>query len=200
MYKYLIALLILAFALPAHAAQKPLAQIALANGQVLRGQFTETRELQGMVNPFISTGHFVIDPAHGLIWGVEKPMATSTIITPDIVMQDIGGFAVKLPAKNLRHLFDMVGGAMRGNWSALETDFVVTPGGSADHWQMALTPNGNAKTPYASIIVTGSRFVETIIMTKTDGSHDSFNFLNEVLNTGPLTADESQLFSEARPR
>ena len=198
MLRYIIALLLLTVPLSAYAAQKPSAQVPIGDTQILRGQFSEIRELKGIATPFISSGHFLITPAHGLIWGVEKPMATSTIITSNAVMQDVGGLAFKLPAKNLRHLFDMVGGAITGDWARLETDFVITPGGTTDHWQMALTPHENIKTPYNSIIVSGGHFVESIVMTKNDGTHDSFNFTNEILSAGPLTANESRLFSKVR--
>ena len=193
----LLALSILLFPLAATAAPKPDAQISLGDGQVLRGNFSEIREIKGSPNPFISSGHFVVAPTFGLIWGVEKPMATATVVTSNAMIQDVGGFAIKLPAKNLHHLFSMVGGAIRGDWTDLETDFVITPSGG-DHWQMTLTPRETNRTPYASIVVTGGSFVETIAMTRNDGTHDNFSFSNTVLNPAPLTATEITLFNKAR--
>jgi hypothetical protein len=199
MRTYLLALILLCFPVAALAAQKPAAQTSIGVGQVLRGSFSEVREMGGSNAPFVSSGHFVIAPDHGLIWGMERPMATSTIVTANAIAQDIGGLAIKLPAKNLQHVFHMVSGAIMGDWTSLESDFVITPGGSADHWTMALTPNGNSKSPYASITITGSSFVETIVMTKKDGTHDTFGFNNAVLSTTSLTPMEAALFQEVRP-
>jgi len=191
------------FPLPAHAVEAPAGQIRIDAGQVLRGNFVEQHQVPGIDGPMQSTGHFVIAPDHGLIWSVEKPFPTSTIVTPSGSAQDIGGIAVKLPIKNLRHIYEMVGGALAGDWDKLESDFTLTRGGDRDHWQMILTPRspedgGKPKLPYTSITVSGGKFVENIAMMKGDGSYDTLNFTGEILSPAPLTHQEITVFNEVK--
>ena len=197
-------LLVLALALlpvAAGAVEAPSAQVHIGANAVLRGNFVEEHQVNAEQAPLHTSGHFVVAPARGLIWGIEKPFPTSTIITPEGAAQDIGGLAVKLPAKNLHHLYDMVGGALAGNWNELGEDFDVSRSGDARHWQMLLTPRSGEKPklPYSAISVSGSRFVENIVMTKVDGSSDAFSFTDAVLSPASLTGQEAAIFNEIPP-
>jgi hypothetical protein len=191
---------LLALPLPALAIDAPAGQTHINNNEVLRGNFTEERQMKGMANPMQTSGHFVVAPSRGLIWSIEQPFPTSTIITPNGLAQDVGGIAMKLPAKNLRHIYDMVGGALAGNWNDLENDFVVTRSGNDAHWQVLLTPraNGTSSLPYATITVSGSRFVEHIVMAKADGNYDAFNFSDAVLTSAPPSPMEITVFNEVK--
>ena len=198
MRSFLLTLALTLLPLTAQAIEAPPAQTHIDANKVLRGNFVEDHQTNASQAPLHTSGHFVVAPAHGLIWGIEKPFPTATIITPNGAAQDLGGLAVKLPAKNLHHLYDMVGGALEGNWTELEEDFSITRNGDAHHWQMLLTPHTDEKPklPYTAITVSGSRFVENIVMAKADGSSDAFSFTDAVLSPATLTAKESTLFSE----
>jgi hypothetical protein len=150
-------------------------------------------------NPIQSSGHFVVAPGHGLIWGIEQPFPTTTIVTPKGSAQDFGGIAVKLPIKNLQHLYAMIGGALTGDWSGLEMDYAITGSSKDGRWQMLLTPRNTGSKPvlsYASITVSGARFVEHIVLMRRDGRADTLDFANEVLTEAPLTASENLAFNE----
>jgi len=185
----------------AMAIEAPAGQVHIDATQILRGHFTEQRQSDKDKEPLETSGHFVVAPANGLIWGIEVPFPTATIVTPNGVTQELGGMAVKLPVKkNLRHLYDMIGGALAGNWNALESDFTITRSGNAKNWQMLLTARPNAtpnKSPYSTITVSGSRFVENIVMVKANGATDSFNFSNATLSPLPLASDERIAFNAA---
>jgi len=198
---FFLALVLVIFPIDVWAIEAPSGQIQIDATKVLRGRFIEQHQLPGAQAPLTSSGHFIVAPARGLIWGIERPFPTTTIVTPNGAAQDIGGMAMKLPAKNLRHLYDMVGGALAGDWNGLETDFEITSSGDGRHWQMTLTPrqNDKPKLSYARITASGGPFVENIVMTKADGSYDAFNFTDPVLSQAPLAANESAVFSEVRP-
>ena len=76
----------------------------------------------------------------------------------------------------------MVSGALAGNWTELEEDFSIVRSGDAHHWQMFLTPHPSEKPklPYTAITVSGSHFVENIVMVKADGSSDTFSFTDAI--------------------
>jgi hypothetical protein len=195
---FFIAICSLACAEQAWAIETPTGQVHIDTNQILRGSFIEEHQIKGVNGPLRSVGHFVVAPAYGLIWGTEKPLPTSTIITSNGAAQDIGGIAIKLPSKNIHHLYDIIGRALAGDWSGLETDFILTQSGDLNRWQILLMPRSSdkPKISYATISVSGSRFVENIVMTKVDGSYDTFSFADVVLSSLPLTPSESAVFNE----
>lgn len=198
-------ILLASFALFPMAAQAavdtPPGQMRLGAGQILRGHFAEERQIKSTDNPLQTSGHFVASVDHGLIWAMEKPLPTSTIITPNGIVQDIGGLAMKLPAKNLAHLYAMISEALAGNWNGLEGDFTISRSGSAGHWQMFLTPNAtnNLKQTYVAITISGNRFVENVVMTKVNGTYDAITFSDMAASSEPLTAQEAYAYNEVKP-
>jgi hypothetical protein len=170
---------------------------SLGRGDVLRGAFVQQRLLKGFDAPLRSEGHFVLAAGRGLIWRVEKPFAITTVITSAGLVQQAGGSetmrlaSARLPF--LSHLYDMLGGALSGDWRALEADFSAARSGGADHWQVRLTPRKTddpIAMPFSAIAATGGRFVETVQMSKPDGDSDTLTFAEQVLNGAPLDSGE----------
>jgi hypothetical protein len=180
-------------------------QATVGANDVLRGHFIEEKHLKGFKGPMRSEGHFVVAPEHGLIWGMERPFPTTTVITPAGLVQSINGMTIMhLPSQKIPfmlHLYDALGGALTGNWSALETDFAVTRSGDAEGWQVTLVPRrtDNPAMPFSSISIRGRRFVENVAMLKPDGDSDTLTFLNETVSSQPPTVSENRAFSSVRP-
>jgi hypothetical protein len=176
----------------------------LARDDVLRGRFVQERQLSGFKTPLRSEGHFVLAPARGLIWDAEKPFAVTTVITPDGLAQNVNGSqtmhldTAKIPF--LGRLYDMLGGALGGDWSRMETDFTVTRTGTPDKWRVAMVPRNadNIAMPFRSIDVTGGRFVDVIVLTKPDGDTDTLTLVDQNLAKGPLEPAETSVFDSAR--
>ncbi len=200
MQRYFLALMVslafLSFSLPVHAVGP---EGGLQAGQVLHGRFVQERHLQGFNAPLRSEGHFVLAAGRGLIWQAETPFVVTTAISPAGLAQDVGGSqTMRLPAARLpflSRLYDMLGGALGGDWRALEQDFTVERSGDAKAWRVVLTPRKGpdpVTMPFQSITVRGGRFVDAVRITKPDGDYDDLAFLDQVLGNGPLTAQETQ--------
>ncbi len=197
--RFLPALLVMAFVIPVMAAELPSGQVPVDSGKVLRGAFVEEKQVKGLDQPLRFTGKFVVAPDFGLIWGVEKPLGTSTVVTRSNAIQDVGGIAMKLKIRKLTQIYDIVGRALTGNWHSLQPDFTITRTEDDGKWHITLTPRpvSTAKLPYASIAINGAKFVESIVLKRADGISDSFTFSNEELSELPLTAQENALFAKA---
>ncbi len=187
------------------AADEAVEQAIVGTHDVLRGHFIEERHLTGFNKPMRSEGHFVVAPQQGLIWGMEKPFPTTTVITPAGLVQSVNGISVmSLPAQKIpfmRHLYDTLGGALTGNWAALETDLTVTRSGDEQNWQVTLVPRhtDNPAMPFSSISVSGHRFVENVAMLKTDGDSDTLTFMDSTVSSAPPTAAENRTFTSVHP-
>ncbi len=167
----------------------------LEAGQVLRGRFVQERHLKGFKAPLRSEGHFVLAPGRGLIWRAEKPFAVTTAITAAGLVQQAGGAeTLRLPSSRLpflARLYDMLGGALAGDWRALGGDFTVARSGDDKRWQVALIPRNtdDLAMPFRSIAIAGDRFVEHVEMTKPDGDTEGLTFFDQTLST--LAADDA---------
>lgn len=190
--RFLAIMLALLWAAPVLAADPAV----LKDGDVLRGRFVQERHLQGFTQPIRSQGSFVIAPGRGLIWRAETPFAVTTVVTPAGLVQNVNGTetnrlaAARLPF--LSKLYDMMAGALGGDWRALDGTFAITrqPG------RVLLAPKG-ADDPVAQQIAGISarlgRFVEEVEITKPGGDRDRLLFTDQVLNARPLDADEAAL-------
>lgn len=199
-----LCLISIALLFPFMAVAADTDRLVLGNVQILRGSFTQQRQLKGFNGPMLSEGYFIIAPKHGLIWGLEKPFAGATVITANGLVQLIDGASVmNLDAQKtpfMQHLYDTLSGILTGNWAALETDFIVTASGNAYGWGMTLMPRraDNPAMPFSSITISGQRFVETVILLKTDGDADTLNFQRQSVSAAAPTAEENRLFSACR--
>lgn len=187
--KWLAALILLLTAASAQAEPA-----VLTSGDVLRGRFVQERHMQGFANPIRSEGAFVVAPGRGLIWRAETPFAVTTVVTPTGLVQSVAGAeTTRLPASRLpflSKLYDMMAGALAGDWKALEGSFTVNRGAGT----VLLNPL-RADDPTAaqilSISARMSRFVDEVEIKKPNGDFDRLVFKDQALNTQPLDAAEA---------
>lgn len=170
--------------------------MTLKTGDVLRGRFVQERHMQGFAQPVRSEGSFIVAPGKGLVWRAETPFAVTTVVTPQGMVQSVGGnettrlSAARLPF--LSRLYDMMAGALAGDWRVLENAFAVTRSGGT----VSLVPR-KADDPtaaqIASITARLSRFVDQVEIVKPNGDFDRLSFREQVLNGAPLDAAEADM-------
>lgn len=168
----------------------------LNDGDVLRGHFIQERHMQGFANPIRSEGSFVVAPGRGLIWRAETPFAVTTVVTPAGLVQSVEGTettrlaAARLPF--LTRLYDMMAGALGGDWRALEGVFAITRSG--DRVSLApAKPDDPAAAQIAGITIRLGRFVEAVEIRKPGGDFDRLTFTAQTLNARPLDQAETAM-------
>jgi Outer membrane lipoprotein carrier protein LolA-like len=172
-------------------------------GEVLRGRFDQQRVLAGLSKPVLSRGSFVLAPGKGLIWRVDEPFEIVTVVTPGGLQQKVqGGATTRISADRLpflRDLFDLLGGSLAGDWTALQRQFRLTRSGDAGAWTALLEPRSpeGPGMPFASIRLKGGRFMEQVEMIKPNGDRDLLAFSGQAVTAGPPRPDELAAFSEA---
>ena len=160
----------------------------------------QERILQGFNAPLKSEGSFVLAPGQGLIWRAEKPFASTTMMTErGLAQQSDGSTIVNLPSSRapfMAGLYDMLSGALAGDWQALERDFVVEKSTVGGKWALQLTPKLRVTSdamPIAEIKVAGAAFVEHVEIVKHGGDRDVLTFLDQQRVAAPLTAEEQKM-------
>ncbi|MGH8089141.1 MAG: outer membrane lipoprotein carrier protein LolA, partial [Stenotrophomonas sp.] len=141
-------LMLLALASPAFAA--PAANVDLvkqrvAKVTVLRGEFSQDKQVAGFKNPLRSQGRFVLAQDHGVIWTTLKPFPSEVVVTRDRILsrQRDGSSRVELDAKQqpaMRSVNAIMFALMSGDAQALSAQFVVKVEVLPDNgWRMQLT-------------------------------------------------------------
>jgi len=167
--------------------------IAVDDGHILRGAFTQTQVMQGFDRPLVSTGHFVLAPKRGIRWSVEAPFPSVVTITPDGLTQESNGTVTKLKTGNvpkLKEMYHLIQGVLEGNWQALGRYFTLRVGGDAAQWHVRLIPiKDEPGFPYAAIAVAGGRFVERVEMRNKSGDMETIDFSAIKPDTAPDDPD-----------
>jgi hypothetical protein len=173
---------------------------SLTPGQTLRGRFVQARNLKGIPSTLKSDGTFVLAPGRGLIWRTEDPIHTITVITPAGIRQVINGSevqrieAAKVPF--VAHFYDMLNGALMGDWTAMRRDFLVETTGDRGTWRTLLTPL-QPTDPIAgmlvSIVITGGKMVDGVEIRRTNGDSEHIAFLDQSVSSVALSGDDARL-------
>lgn len=178
----------------------------LAPSQSLHGRFTQSRNLKGIAAPLKSSGSFVLSPGKGLIWRVESPIQTTTVITPAGIRQIINGNevqrieAAKVPF--VAHFYDMMNGALMGDWTAMRHDFAVSTTGDRRAWRTVLTPlrpNDPIAGMLASIVISGGQMVDSVDINRANGDSEQIRFMYQVVSTA-LSTEGANLLDNKRIR
>jgi hypothetical protein len=179
----------------------------LGAGEFLRGRFVQERVLQGFDGPLRSEGTFVLAPGSGLIWRTEKPFAGVTLMTQNgLVQQSNGTTTLNVPASRapvMAGLYDMLTGALAGNWTGLEKDFIIEKAEAEGKWLLRLKARGGKPTdamPVTEIRVSGAAFVDSVEIEKRGGDLDRLIFTDQQRGPNALSGQEEALLdSVGRP-
>ena len=199
--RWLLLMCVLGLVVPAQAAGDPALlqaiQSQLAVDTVIRGDFTQTRQLTGIKKPLVANGTFVVEKTRGVLWRTLKPFAQTMRVTQGEILQKDGERVLMVlsadqePAVNAisRVLFSL----FAGDLSALAEFFDYT-GQSSNGWQLSFTPrNDGLRAVIGSLSLEGDNVVRQVTLTSAAGDITRIVFSN-VATAGALTADERAQF------
>ena len=128
---------------PAVAAE-PLARVRAQVAQVplLRGEFSQEKQVAGFRNPLRSSGRFLLARDKGVVWTTLAPFPSETVITQDRILsrQRDGSRRVEVDGRQqpgLRSINAMMFALMSGDTRALTAAFdVKEETGDGKGWRM----------------------------------------------------------------
>lgn len=161
---------------------------------IVRGDFTQSKEMQALNAPLTSQGHFVFAHQNGIIWTTVNPFQTSYIITQKGIKKIDADSSV---TQNITEdIFATTKQLMAGNFESLSRMFTINFHETAHTWELILSPRrGRLKRILASISLTGttSGFIQTLTMTSMQGTQTSLRFSDTSAGT-TLSVEEEALF------
>ena len=190
------------FAIPAQAADLALLtsiQSRLAIDTVIRGDFTQTRQLAGIKKPLIAKGAFTVEKTQGVLWRTLTPFPQTTRITQGEILQKDGDRVLM----SLRADQEPAVGAISRVLFSLFAGNVSTLAEFFDHdgqlvgntgWQAHFTPrDAGLKAVIGSLSLEGDSVVRQVTLTSAAGDVTLITFSNTTVSAA-LTADERAQF------
>ncbi|MBR7195588.1 outer membrane lipoprotein carrier protein LolA [Pseudomonas sp. 14A] len=197
LFKSLGALALLAVSSWANAFDLQQLSEQLAKPDVIHGQFTQEKHLRALPQPLISKGSFVLAKNHGLLWLLKTPLQQDYRITANgIARRDTNGWQL-LPNKSAgaeqNRLFLAV---LQGDSSGLQRDFELALSGTAQQWQLTLTPRSVLlKQVFKQINIDGGALVQSIELLETQGDSTLLRMQDSTAEQ-PLSEAEQHDFAE----
>jgi outer membrane lipoprotein-sorting protein len=201
----LVVLLSLLVAVPALAAPA-LADVNLVKQRVakvgvLRGEFTQEKQVAGFKNPLRSQGSFVLAQDHGVIWTTLKPFPSEVVVTRDRILsrQRDGSSRVELDGRQqpaMRSVNAIMFALMSGDAQALSAQFTVKVEALPNNgWTMQLSPRSAmlAKV-FTGLALSGDRYVREVQITEANQDVTRIHFAGMRETPAQLSADEGRKF------
>ncbi|MDH1867315.1 LolA family protein [Pseudomonas sihuiensis] len=143
----------------------------LGEPEVVRGTFIQEKHLRALPQPLTSRGTFVLAKDHGLLWLLERPLQQDyRIDTQGIARRGEQGWqfvAQQSATAQQNRLFLAV---LKGDSSGLRQDFELSLSGTAESWQLDLTPRSVLlKQVFKAIVINGGELVQRIELQETQG-------------------------------
>ncbi len=186
----------LVFASAAMAAPTAAQQVnaKLTPFDTLHATFVEEKHVEGLTKPLKSTGRLVYERSKGLLWLVEKPLASETLMTPTRLVQRVKGrvtVALDVAAQpSMQVISRLFVASLTGDWAKLDADFDITGDVKADGWKLVLTPKGGLFSKIAKRLeITGNTAVDRVDLFELSGDTTTTSFAGHAFNA-PLTPDE----------
>ncbi|MDD0973669.1 outer membrane lipoprotein carrier protein LolA [Pseudomonas fontis] len=169
----------------------------LGEAPVVKGAFIQEKHLRALPQPLVSKGHFVLTREHGLLWLLQTPVQQDVRLNANGIARRDAGRWQMLPGSaagtQQNKLFFAV---LQGDSSGLQRDFELNLQGSAEHWQLRLTPRSLLlKQIFTQINIDGGRFVERIELRETQGDSTLLR-MPESTRADSLTETEQRDFAD----
>lgn len=198
----LCVLVMLAVVAPALAATDVEAvKQRVAKVDVLRGEFTQEKQVAGFKNPLRSQGRFVLAQDHGVIWTTLKPFPSEVVVTRDRILsrQSDGSSRVELDGRQqpaMRSVNAIMFALMSGDAQALSAQFTVKvevlPGNA---WKMQLTPrSAMLGKVFAQLTLSGDRYVREVQINEANQDVTRIHFTGMSDTPATLSTDEGRRF------
>jgi hypothetical protein len=172
----------------------------LAQPPVLRGEFEQSKQVQGFAKPLVSRGSFLVARERGVLWATKTPFASQLRLTRDEILatQGNGAVAFRLDASKepaVRVINGLMFSLLNGDLGGLEQHFKIEGTADAKGWSLQLTPrNGAIAKLMNRIDLAGDKHVRSIRIEEANGDKTTIRFSAQASEPATLSAEEARRF------
>lgn len=171
----------------------------LVQAPVLRGEFEQSKQVQGFAKPLVSRGSFLVARERGVLWSTKTPFASELRLTRDeIVATQNGAIAFRLDAgkePSVRVINGLMFALLNGDLAALAEHFKIDGSVEGRSWQLQLTPRQAALGKLMNRVeLAGEQQVRSIRIDEANGDKTVIRFSAQSSEPARLSADEARRF------
>lgn len=171
----------------------------LAQPSVLRGEFEQSKQVQGFKKPLQSKGDFLVARDRGVIWRTREPFAGVLKLTANEIVATQGGDVAFRLSANTEPTVRVINGLMfallNGDVTALGEQFKMDGSVDAKSWTLTLVPKQAA---FAKILTRvelgGDQYVRRVVLDEANGDRTTIRFHGQVVEPAKLSTDEAARF------
>lgn len=195
----LIALLAL-FSLNAQAVTLEDLQQRFASQPVVRADFSQLRQIEGMAKPLRSDGRLLIAQDKGLWWQQANPFPLTLVLDEQRMVQVMNGQPPEIvTAQSNPQMFQfnhLLRALFQADRQVLEQNFRLDfQDLGSDRWRLVLTPSSSPLDKlFNTITLQGAAFLEQIELNDRQGDRTAITFSHQRLSPRTLTDEEKQRF------
>ncbi|MCV2350881.1 outer membrane lipoprotein carrier protein LolA [Paucibacter sp. Y2R2-4] len=167
---------------------------------VLRGDFEQSKQVQGFAKPLLSRGDFIVARERGVLWRTKTPFASNLRLTRDeiVATQGNGAVAFRLDAgkePSVRIINGLMFSLLNGDIAALSEYFRIEGQIDGRRWQLQLQPRQAALSKlFKAIELNGDSHVTSIRLDEANGDLTQLRFSAQRSEPARLSADEAARF------
>ncbi|MCG9638623.1 outer membrane lipoprotein carrier protein LolA [Vibrio sp. Isolate34] len=182
-------------------------QTVLSENSIVRGEFTQTRNMEMFAQPLTSHGTFLLDKSSGLLWTQTTPFPVNLVLTDNKLSQKFADQPAKIitdkenpMAFYFSHIFLSV---FHGDTQKLQEQFSLSfeaakmqsPDENTEVWTLTLKPkNAPMNAVFESITLQGNNDIERIELREIRGDSTVIEF-NQLSHQPEVLSDaEAQQF------
>jgi hypothetical protein len=174
-------------------------QKQLMSQTLLRGEFTQTKNVKMFKKPLLSNGSFLLTQSQGLVWQQQSPFPVSLILTKDKLRQQFSDKPADIiQAKDnpmvfyFSHLFLSL---FQGDIKALQAQFDLALSNKKQSWKLALTPKSPPLSKvFSTITIEGDQYIKSLVLAELNGDSSVILFNNTSEYPRTLTKQEKNAF------
>lgn len=188
----------------AHAITLEQLQTKLSSEPLVRGDFSQQREMAMFDQPLISSGQFLLSAKKGLWWHQTAPMPVSLILTQDKLSQQFDNQPAQVLAASdnpmvfyFSHVFLSL---FKGDTSQLTEQFdlslkTLKDSKTHEQWQLVLTPKAAPLNKvFSKISIEGGQFINKLELDEIRGDKTLITFSQQTTTPTTLTSEEKRVF------
>lgn len=162
---------------------------------VLRGDFVQEKHLRALPQPLVSRGQFVLAQEQGLLWQLRSPLQQDYRISASgIARRTAEGWQASAGQSASERQNRLILALLSGDSEALGADFNLQLDGTANAWQLNLTPRGALLGQiFTRVQLRGGQHVEQIEIFETQGDRTLMR-LSALRSDTPLSDTERHDF------
>ena len=167
---------------------------------VLRGEFEQTKVIQGFRNALVSHGEFMVARGQGVWWHTQQPFEATLVVTRTRLFTRApdGSTANVMDAQaepGLRQVNELVFSLLSADLDALADRFTIKAQAvGATGWTLTLAPrDANVAKFLKSATLAGDAFVQSVRIDEAHGDSTQIRFSHQVPGTALSAADAARL-------